>query len=72
MCSRQITTGLKVARLLGGLTTPRSPRCLNTNGNVTVCEGWVAGVFCAVSCLPFYIADKCGAKNYGVLLCDKH
>jgi hypothetical protein len=41
----RITMGLKVARHWVGLVRWASPRCLSTNGNVTLYKGWGAGVF---------------------------
>jgi len=57
------TMGLKVGRLWVGELRPASPRCLNTYGNVTVCEGRDAGVFVPLLGCVIYSRIIAGLKS---------
>ena len=49
---------------LGGRTAASSPRCLNANGNVTLCRGGVPGFLCRFM-FVFQQPDNCGAEMTG-------
>lgn len=67
--SHRITLFLKVAQLSGGVSKTRSPRRLNTNGNVTLLRGGVPGFLCRLLD-DVFSADKCGAKKPVALFFD--